>query len=132
MTEINSETSLREAILKLEGKRTVEGEMLKEQFFSTFESIKPLNMLKTGLREAASSHELKADILNSAVGLGAGFLSKVLFQRLTKNPVKRMLGTALMLGVARLVARNPETVQKLGRGIMKMAGGDRTKRTHPA
>jgi hypothetical protein len=85
MSEINSEISLRKAILELEGKRAVEGEMLREQFFETFESIKPVNMLKSGLREAMGTKNLKKAILTKAVGLGAGLLFKILFQRLTRN-----------------------------------------------
>ena len=110
MQNIDSETSLRHAILQLEDKRAAEGEMLKEQFFHTYESIKPINMLRTTFREAIASRELKEDFVNTAIGLAAGFLSKILFQGITKSPVKKLLGTALMFGVTKIVAKNPGAV----------------------
>jgi hypothetical protein len=120
MKNIDSETALREVILQLEARRTHEGQMLKEQFIATTESIRPINLLKSTFKEAIASRELKADIFNTAVGLGAGFLTKILFQGITRSPVRKLLGTALMFGITKIVAKHPRTVESLGKGIVKM------------
>jgi hypothetical protein len=117
MQKINSETDLRVAILQLEIRQAEEGKQLKEQFNVAYESIKPLNLIKNVLTEAAGSRDLRDNILNTSVGVTAGYLSKMIFQGFTNNPVKKLLGTAVMFGITNLVAKNPEAVKTVGKGF---------------
>ena len=117
MQTINSDTSLKEAILFLENKRIIEGELLKEQFHCTFESIKPINLIKSTFKEVSESEEIKDDFVNTTIGLTAGYLSKKIFESVTNNPVKKIIGTALMFSVKNLVAKNPEIVKSLAHGL---------------
>lgn len=119
MQAINSETSLRRAILELERKRAEEGAMLKDQFHKAYNSFKPGNLLISAFREIFTSRELKGNLLNTSVGLTAGYLSKLVLERGTKNPVKRLVGNAVMLGITNLVAKNPETIRYLGTGLLR-------------
>lgn len=119
MQKINSETDLRNAILQLESLQAEEGRLLKEQFLLTYNSIKPINLIISTLKEATKSRELKDTIINASVGLTAGYLSKALFEIVTKSPLKKLLGTALMFGIKNLVARNPEAVKSFGQFIFK-------------
>ena len=121
MKNINSGTDLRNAILQLEGKMADEGEMLKEQFFLTIDSMKPINLIKSTFREAAGSTELQDNLINSTIGMSAGFISKLLFQGISGSPVKKILGTALMFGIKNLVAQNPETVKTWGKVFFTVA-----------
>jgi hypothetical protein len=116
MQQINSTISLRAAILQLEIKQTEEGLQLKEQFHRAYESMKPINLIKSTLKEVTESKEIKDNLLNAAVGVTAGYLAKILFQGITHNPLKKLLGSALMFSVTRLVANNPETVKSVARG----------------
>jgi len=120
MQKINSETGLRDAILQLESKQADEAKMLKEQFHLAYESIKPINLIKSILKEAVASRDLLDNLLNTSVGLTAGYLSKILFQGVTKSPFKKLLGTALMFGIINVVAKNPEAVKSFGNGFLKM------------
>ena len=130
MQTIDSETSLREAILQLESKWVDEGKNVKEQFFLTIESIKPINLIKSTFKDAVASPDLKDKILNTSVGLTAGFLSKLLFQGVVKSPVNRLIGTAVMFGITNIVAKNPEAVKSIGKGFFKMIRGKSGKRVH--
>ena len=128
MQTIDSETSLREAIVQLEGKWIDDGKQVKEQFFQTIESIKPINLIKSTFKDAVASPDLKDKILNTSVGLTAGFLTKLLFQGVVKSPINRLIGTAVMFGITNIVAKNPETVKSIGKGFFKMIrrkSGDR-------
>lgn len=128
MQKINSETDLRDAILQLERKRADEGIMLKEQFDLALDSVKPINLIKSTFKKAVASRDLRDNILNTSVGLTAGYLSKILFVSVMKSPLKKLLGTALMFGITNIVARNPEAVKSLGKGFFKMIrskSGDR-------
>ena len=117
MQMIITENDLRTAILELESKQDLEGKLLKEQFLVAVESIKPINLIKSTLRDAATSDDLHDNVINSTIGLSAGYIIKTLFQGASGGPIKRILGTAIMFGIKNLVARNPETVKSGGRVI---------------
>lgn len=88
MKTINSTSELTEAILLLETRQADQGIQLREQFNLTYESLKPLNLIKSTFREAASSRELKDNIINTGTGLVAGYLSKKLFEGVSHSPLK--------------------------------------------
>ncbi len=120
MQKINSERSLMEAIIELENKRAYEGILLKEQFIFTYESLKPANLIRNAIQDISSSSELKDNLLNAAVGVATGYISKKIFVGASDNPIKKMLGTALMFGISNLVSKNPETIKSLGSQFFNM------------
>lgn len=120
MPKIDSESKLRAAIVQLEIRQDAEGKILKEEFFVAYENIKPINLIKSTLKEAAESSDIKDHLLNTSVGLAAGYLSKILFEGITHNPLRKLLGTALQFGVTTVIAKNPETVKLVGIGIVKI------------
>lgn len=131
MQKIVTQTDLRVAILQLESKQELEGIMLKEQFLVAYESVKPINLIKSTFLEAAESKDLQDNLINSALGMSAGFVSKLLFQGISGSPIKKILGTALMFGIKNLVAHNPETVKSWGKvffSIVKNILADKEKR----
>ena len=130
MQKISSETGLRDAILQLETQRTDEGKMLREQFNHTIEGLQPINLIKSTFREAVVSRDLKENIINTSVGLTAGYLTKIVFAGVMKTPLTKLLGTALMFGVTNLVAKNPEAVKSLGKGFFNMIRSKSGKRVH--
>jgi hypothetical protein len=113
MQTIITQTDLRAAIVQLEIRQEAEAILLKEQALLTYESIKPINLIKNLFHESTESTELKGDLLNSTIGISAGFLSKFMFQGFTSGPIRKIVGTALMFGIKNLVAHNPETVKKM-------------------
>ncbi len=132
MQKINSEASLRAAILQLEYKQADEGRILKEQFLIAYDSIKPANMVKSAFKEIVSSRDLKDDVLSSSVGLAAGYLAKIAVRGVTKNPVKRLIGSALIAGITNVATNNPEVIQSLAKGFLglfrnKPHGGVRSR-----
>ena len=120
MQTIITQADLRAAIVELEIRQEAEAILLKEQALLTYESIKPINLIKNLFRESAELDEVKGDLLNSTIGISAGFLSKFMFQGFTGGPIKKMIGTALMFGIKNLVAHNPETVKKMGHLLFNM------------
>jgi hypothetical protein len=118
MQNIHSENTLRDAILELERRHTDEGKVLKQHFYTAYESIQPINIIKNTFKEVASNDDLKDNILNTGVGLAIGFASEKLFEKVSKNPLKKLIGTAILFGITNVVAKNPETVKALGRGLL--------------
>lgn len=111
---------LNEAIHQLEKKQAVERQLLKEQFHDAYESVKPINLIKNTIKEISETKDLKDHIINTALGLSAGYLSKMIFVGMSKNPMKKMLGNALMIGISNLVIKHPEVVKSVGISIFRM------------
>jgi hypothetical protein len=119
MQTIITEDDLRIAILQLEDTQAEEGKVLKAQFLVAVESIKPINLIKSVFTEAVESEDLQRNLVNSSIGLSAGYITKVLFQGISHSPLRKILGTALMFGIKNLVAQNPEAIKTGGRIFFK-------------
>ena len=132
MEKIVSASELRTAILQLENERVKEGQKVKEQFHLAYESVKPINLIKSTFKEATSSQDLKEQLLTTAVGITAGYVSKKIFESVTIGPFKRILGTAIMFSVTNVAERNPEAIKALGKGILKIIGEKIVERAHSA
>lgn len=113
MNKITSIAELKESIFLLEIKKVNEGALLKEQFQTTYESLKPANLIKNTLNELTSTPDLKGDLLNATLGLAAGFLSKKVVVGSTENPLKQVLGTLLQIAVTSIVSKNADGIKSI-------------------
>lgn len=120
MEKIYSENDLNRIILQLESKQTIEAKLLKEQFYLTYESVKPINIIKNIFKQASESQEIKENIINSSVGLTAGYLSKILFETVANSPLKKLVGSVVMFSVKNAVAHNPVVIKLLLNGFLKI------------
>ena len=120
MQKITSESELRIAIMFLESQQVEQGKQLKAQVQLAYESIKPINLAISALKEVATSSELQHNLFSTSVGVGAGYISKVLFQGVTNSPLRKLLGSALMFGITNLVTKNPDVLKSLVAGIFNM------------
>ncbi|MEO5582225.1 MAG: hypothetical protein ABIR66_06010 [Saprospiraceae bacterium] len=120
MKKEDSSSELGEAIQQLEKKQAEERQLLKEQFHIAYESVEPVNLIKNTFKEISETRDLKDHIINTVLGLSAGYLSKMLFVRASKNPMKKMVGNALMLGISNAVIKHPELVKSIGIGLFRM------------
>ena len=109
---------LDEAIILLRIKRAHELALLRDQFQITYESLKPINLLKHTFKEALSSPEIKKDMFNSVIGIATGYLSKAILIGASVSPVKKILGALFQFTVATLVSKNPDSVKSVGRNII--------------
>jgi hypothetical protein len=106
--------SLKVAIYKLEQRQIEQKELLIEQFHETYESLRPLNIIKNEFKRITGSSETKNNVVNAAIGLGAGFLSKKIFLGGSPNILKRLFGTVIEVGIAKLVAGNADKIKEKG------------------
>jgi len=120
MQKINNSEELKNAIIELERKRNVEEAAIKYEFKQVRETFKPSNILKNTVQEVAASSKFRHNILNIAIGLGAGYLSKKAVVGRSAGLLKRTLGTALQFGVASLVSKTGTAAN--GAGTTKKGG----------
>jgi hypothetical protein len=125
--KINNSTELRAAIKQLENQEKAQKDKLIEQFHTTQESLRPANILKNSLNKIVKSPDVTENIVNAAAGLGTGLLSKTLLVGKSAGIVKKLLVTALELGVVGLVSKNSESI-KLG-GINLLSKIFRSKKS---
>jgi hypothetical protein len=118
MEKIQSLSALEDAIKLLKIKKTEDEKLLKELFYMTYESLKPINIIKNLFKEPVASQNIKDSLLTSSIGLGAGYLSKLLFQGVVRVPFKNFIGSALMLSIDNLIEKNPGIVSVLSSLIM--------------
>jgi len=111
MKKIISIAELKEYIILLELKQAQEALLLKEQFKDTVENFKPINLIKGKLSDIIASPNLKHDVINGVLGMAAGYLSKKIVVGSTHNPLKRLLGAALQIGVTSLVSKNADGIK---------------------
>ncbi len=105
MRNKNTTASLAIAIQVLKARQEEEIFLLKAQFEKTYESLRPLNIIKKTFSEITTSPGLGKSILNNAVGLATGYLSKKFLLGSTHNPFKKILGTIVEFGIANFVAK---------------------------
>lgn len=116
---IKTGDDLKSAIAALEKRKEVEEAEIKYELKETYETYKPANILKNTLVEVSSSPKFKHNLLNIALGLGAGYLSRKLVIGRSAGLLKRIVGTALQFGVTSLIAKkgtenDPQTTKKGG------------------
>ena len=112
MEKITSVAELREAILRLEIKQATEKQLLKEEFKYTFESLHPINLIKKMLNDLTATPNLKGKLFNAVLSIGTGYLSKKVMVGATHNPLKRLLGAILQVGVTKAVSQNSENIKE--------------------
>jgi len=122
MEPITTQHELRDAIRQLEYKQSDDGKALKEQFHLAYNSVKPANIILDTLKDLSESSIIKDNFLNTTVGFGTGYLSKMIFQGVVNSPIKKLFGSALMFGITNLVAKNPEGIKAMASKIFKLFG----------
>jgi hypothetical protein len=119
MQSITSTGELKEAIRLLQEQQTYQGLVLKEEFFTVTDSIKPVNVIKNTFSQVASSHDLIGNLLSTTVGLAAGYISNRTLVGSSANLLRKLFGTIMQFGITTLVARNPDAVKSLGHTLLQ-------------
>lgn len=107
--EIIANTSdLSTAIKRLERRKSVMEEDLKDQFHILLEDLKPKNILKNTLHEVQESTDLRNNVLKVALGLGAGYFTHKMVIGKSAGIIKKALGTALQYGITNFIAKKDD------------------------
>jgi hypothetical protein len=115
MENIRTEKELQAHIEKLQNKWQEEGAEIKKEFFVMYENFHPLSFLTKSVGELVSSGKGKgkSNLLNTTLGVTVGYLAKMFFVNASRNPVKKVVGTILMVGISNVVNRHPEILRTI-------------------
>jgi hypothetical protein len=117
MQNITSSAALKDAIQLLEVEQEIKGQLLKEQLYIAYESLKPLNLLRHTLKEITSSPYMIDNISGGAMGLVSGFLSKKIFVGASGNLIRKLIGSILQFGITNVVAQNSGAIRSVGQAL---------------
>lgn len=110
---------LKEAICLLKKKQAIELRLLKEQVHTVHESIKPMNIIKNAFHQVAAAPDIKNNIIGSIIGLASGYVSKKIFIGGSHNPITRIMGTLLQIGITNVTTKNADTIKSIGEKVAK-------------
>jgi hypothetical protein len=119
MQNIISSAGLKDAIKLLEAEQEIKAQLLKEQLYLTYESLKPVNLLRHTLKEISSSPYLIDNISGTAMGLLSGFLSRKIFVGKSGNLIRKLIGSILQFGVTNVVAQNSDVIKSIGQALLQ-------------
>ena len=119
MENITSYDDLKNAIQFLEVEQAEKLQRLKEQSLLSIEILKPVNILKSVVKDIVSSPRILDNMIDTGVGLATGFLTKRIFIGSSVNIIRKLLGTVLQLGVTQVATQNSEFIKSFGRFIFQ-------------
>lgn len=105
---IANTSDLSTAIKRLETKRRLQEEDIRDHTHDLLINLKPTNIIKHTLEEVQESTSLKHNLLKVAIGLGAGYFSRKMIVGKSAGLVKKALGAALQYGITNFIAKKPE------------------------
>lgn len=113
MEKIKSIKELREAILQLEIKQIEDKRLLQEQFVSTYESLRPVNLIKNLFKDLITSPSLKQQIASTLLGLAAGYFTKKVAIGSSHSPLRKLLGSILQMGIRNVVTKKSGGIKSI-------------------
>jgi hypothetical protein len=99
----NQNEELDKAIDLLEIQRDLKLEELKSQLSTTYESLKPANLLKESIDNIRESVELKSDLTESVLSIAVGYISKKILVGKSSSFFKIILGNLIQYGVTNFI-----------------------------
>ena len=77
----------------------------------TYQSLNPINLLKTGLKELGSSDDLKSGLFETLFSVMTGYLTQKMVVRSKGNTFKKIVIAMMQYGVTSFVTKNTENIR---------------------
>ena len=100
---INTAEELQVKIDELERIHSQQLAELKHAATGLLDSFSPAQLIRSTLRDVSHSTDLKSAAIDTAMGLGAGFLGRKLYVNKSGNVFKKIAGTAIQFLVTNFV-----------------------------
>lgn len=87
-------------LVQLQAEQTAD---LKNSAAGLMSSLNPLQMLRSSMKDVTASPDLRAAVIDTAVGIGAGFLGRKLYVRNSGNILRKISGSAIQFFVTTFI-----------------------------
>jgi hypothetical protein len=118
MQKVTSTSELKNAISLLEEKQKEQWLDLKDNINVAFDSLKPINLIKTTYREFLSTPHVAENLIGSTIGLTTGFLTKKLIVRSSGNILLNFAGGLAQMLISNFVSRHSTAIKTIGSGLL--------------
>jgi len=120
MENITNAAELKLVIQTKKSELELNGTLLKEEFLTAYESLKPANLIRNTLDDLFSS-SFKSDNLSGSIsGLISGYLSKKIAVGKFGNIFRKILGSMLQFWVTGFVTQHAEDLKTYGHIIIDL------------
>ena len=123
--DIKNSEDLKIAIRELEEKELRQKQQLKADLHAYKETLTPLNLLKSTFNKVKETPGITSTVLKAGLGLGAGILSKKLFLGKSPGIFRRVVGSAVQMGLAGLVAKKSDVIKENSGNLIKKIFGSK-------
>ena len=130
MKPITNIHELQEAIREMELVQMHRKQALLKQIDATKQSLKPINLIKSTLRDLAGDKHSRNSLLQTAASIGLGFITKNMVTGKSASAAKNLLGGLVESGVQNLTGS--ETIQAYLKAIYKNLFAKKHKDAAPA
>lgn len=111
MSTINQTETLNNLIYSLEEKRKGELISLRAQLHLTGESLKPANLIKSAANELTGNKSVKSYLIQAAIGLAIGLITKKVFSSVKTNRSRNLMGNIAEMGLSKLPLNGPAIIR---------------------
>jgi hypothetical protein len=111
MEKIETISELKSAIQQLEIEQSTQLILLKEEFYTICERLKPINIIRDTWEESNLISELKTKAVNSILGVSSGLIAKKLILGKTNNPITKMLGLLIEIFVSKTIVKHADEIK---------------------
>jgi hypothetical protein len=110
--QIADKMNLETRIKELQAVHDQQVEDLKVSAGKIADSVSPSAMVKSVLQDVGASSELRATALDTAIGIGTGFLGRKLYVGSSNNLLKKITGSALQFFLTTLVRNKMPVIRE--------------------
>jgi hypothetical protein len=118
VNKADTSDNLKLAIATLKAKQKEDLDSIKDHFEEIYESLKPINLIKSTFNEVKESPDLLRGMVGSAIGTGVGFLMRKLFFKPSKNPIRNLAANAVQSIVSKFVNNHADKIVNVGQSIL--------------
>jgi hypothetical protein len=116
---ISSAADLKKAILELELKRMQQEEGLRLQLSKTYQSLRPVNLIRNTLSRITGDSFNHNPLFNASVGVAAVLVTrKLLINKLSGPVFKRLAGGVIEMGVIKAAVTGAQLLKSTGFRIL--------------
>lgn len=119
MQKVTSTSELKNAILHLEYKQKEQWNDLKDNIEVAFESLKPINLIRSTYKEFLSTPNMAENLISSTIGMSTGFLTKKLIVRRSGNVLRNFAGGVAQMLITSFITRHSGPIKKIGSSLIQ-------------
>jgi hypothetical protein len=105
MEKQHTAESIKRMIAELEIRQKKEGQLLKEELEFTISNLRPVNIVKSLLKEFYSSENVLDELISTAISVTSGFVTKKIVVGKSKNQLLKLFGLVLQFGMTTMISK---------------------------